>query len=112
MNVITVDLSATLDILAAETTLPEVVQLDDERAAIDCVDDDPAAGEAVMAPGSVGPVRKTATRERVVLWVCVEEGDLADALPRRIAWNAADIEDTQTSLVVGLEGETVVLGRR
>lgn len=86
----------------------KLVHLDHKRTAINRVDDDPSAGERVVTPSSKGPVRDSTAWLVIIFGVDVEEGNLFDALAGGVTTNGRDVEDTETGLIVGLVGETVV----
>jgi hypothetical protein len=82
--------------------------LDNKRTAINRVDNSVSAGECEMAPCTRIPERITTTGLHVVAREDVEVGNLLDLAAVGEARDAADVEDAQTGLVVGLEGEAVV----
>jgi hypothetical protein len=83
-------------------------RLDNKRTAIDGVDHSETAWEGVVRPGACIPKRLTATRNSIITREDIEVSDLLNAAAIRVTRNGADVEDTQTGLVVGLVRKTVV----
>ena len=82
--------------------------LDNKRAAVNRVDDRVSAGEREVAPRARVPDRIAAAGLHVVAGEDVKVRNLLDLATVGEARDAADVEDAQAGLVVGLEGEAVV----
>lgn len=87
---------------------PAELRLDNERTTVDGVDHSVAGAESEVAPSARVPNSRATTGKLIVLRVDVEESNLLDLAAVGVLGDGADIKDTETSLVVGLVGETFV----
>jgi hypothetical protein len=90
------------------TLTPTELGLDNERTTVNGVDDSVARIKSEVRPGARVPDSRATTRKIVVLRVDVEESNLLDLAAVGVLGNGAYVENTETSLVVGLVGETLV----
>lgn len=86
----------------------EVAKLDNERPAIDGVDDNPPTLERVVAPSSRIPEGLTAARQSVVAGENVKVRNLRDAGAGGVRGDARHVEHAEPGLVIGLVREAVV----
>lgn len=84
------------------------LRLNNKRTAVNGVDDRVSTGEGEVRPGTRVPERITATRLGIVTGVDVKVGDFLDLGAVGELGDGRDVEDAETGLVVGLEGEAVV----
>ena len=82
-------------------------QFDDKGAALDGVDEDVAGLEEGIAGPGAEELDDAATLKAIILGVNVNPGHLADGLACGVLGDGANIEDTETSTVIGLVDETV-----
>jgi hypothetical protein len=82
--------------------------LDNKDTTVNGVDDNKARLESVRRPGTSIPERITATGLDIIRRVDVKVSDLLDLGAVGELWNGGDVEETETGLVVGLVGQTVV----
>ena len=61
-----------------------------------------------MAPGTRVPNSRATARKLIILRVDVEESNLLNLAAVGVLGDGADVKDTETGLVVGLVGETLV----
>jgi hypothetical protein len=81
--------------------------LDNKRATINRVNNRVSAGEGVMRPSARIPQRITTTRLNIIRRVHIKVCDLLDARAIRVARDRANVQNAETSLVVGLVRETI-----
>jgi hypothetical protein len=84
------------------TTLLGVLDLDEESTLLNGVDEDVARLEASIARPAADELEDAATLSGVVLTVDVEPTDLVDAAAVGLLGDGRDVEDAETSAVVGL----------
>lgn len=106
LSLVTLALRA-VGVVLSLALLAELVQLDNESTPLDGVDEDEAARESVMAP-STREGNDTTTHLIVILRVDVEPTDLFHVTTGRIFRNARDIENADTSTVVGKSGKAIL----
>jgi len=87
---------------------PAELGLDNEGTTVNGVNDGVAGVEGEVAPGTRVPDSRATTGKLIVLREDIEVGNLLDLAAVGVLGNGADIEDTETGLVVGLVGETLV----
>lgn len=87
---------------------PAELRLDNKRTTVNGVDDSVTRVKSEVTPGTRVPDSRTLARKLIVLRVDIEVRDLLDLAAVRVLGNGADVEDSETSLVVGLVGEALV----
>ena len=87
---------------------PAELGLDNEGTTVNSVDDSVTGVEGEVAPGARVPDSRATTGKLIILREDIEVGNLLDLAAVGVLGNGADIEDTETGLVVGLVGETLV----
>lgn len=87
---------------------PAELGLDDEGTTIDRVNHSVARTKGEVAPGTRVPDSRATTGKLIILREDVEVSDLLDLAAIGELGNGADVKDTETGLVVGLVGKTLV----
>jgi hypothetical protein len=88
------------------TALVERVYFDNESSSLDGVDKDVATGESVVAP-SANESNRASTCQIVIFRVDVEPADPLDVASSWVIRHARNVEDADTSTVVGESSEAV-----
>jgi hypothetical protein len=87
---------------------PAELGLDNEGTTINGVDHSVSGVEGEVAPGARVPNSRATARKLIILREDIEVSDFLDLATVGVLGNRADVEDTETGLVVGLVGETLV----
>jgi hypothetical protein len=87
---------------------PSKLRLNNKRTAVNGVNNSVTRAEGEMRPSAGVPNSLATTGKVVVLRVDIEVCDLLDLAAVGVLGDGADIKDTETSLVVGLVGKTLV----